>query len=157
MTRAPRAAPAIRPFRSEDVPAAAAIIAATPLWSERYGIDRQRAEDMLRAAVERGEGLFAADSAGLLAGFAWYLPRGAFAKSGYLRLIGVSPALRGGGVGSALLAEVEYAVGGDLVILVSDFNHDAQRFYLRHGYAEAGRLPGYVLPDVAELILWKRR
>jgi ribosomal protein S18 acetylase RimI-like enzyme len=157
MSRQTRATPAIRPFRANDVPAAATIVVETPLWGERYGVDRKRAEDMLATAVERGDGLFAAEVNGGLAGFAWYLARGAFAKSGYLRLIGVAAGLRGGGVGAALLAEVEYAVGGDLVILVSDFNHAAQRFYARHGYAEVGRLPGYVLPDVAEIILWKRR
>ncbi len=41
-------------------------------------------------------------------------------------------------------------------LLVSDFNEDAQRFYEREGYLRVGPLPGLVLPDVAELLYWKR-
>ena len=157
MSPHPKMNPTVRPFRADDVAPAASIIADTPLWRDRYAIDLQRAQGLLRAALDRGDGLIAAENAGTLAGFAWYVAKGAFAKSGYLRIIAVSPAQRGGGVGAAVLTAVESAVGGDLVILVSDFNDDAQRFYQRHGYAEIGRLPGYVLPGVAEVILWKRR
>jgi hypothetical protein len=47
-------------------------------------------------------------------------------------------------------------VSSDLFLLVSDFNHDAQRFYQRQGYQQIGAIPGYVLPDVSELIFRKR-
>ena len=39
---------------------------------------------------------------------------------------------------------------------MSDFNEHARRFYRRLGYAEIGRIPGYVTPDAVELLLWKR-
>jgi ribosomal protein S18 acetylase RimI-like enzyme len=41
-------------------------------------------------------------------------------------------------------------------LLVSDFNEGAQRFYEREGYVRVGALPGLVLPDVAEVLYWRR-
>jgi hypothetical protein len=41
-------------------------------------------------------------------------------------------------------------------LLCSDFNISAQAFYERHGWTRVGALPGLVLPDVAELVYWKR-
>ena len=58
-----------------------------------------------------------------------------------------------------LLEETERTVRkvcNDLFLLVSDFNKAAQRFYQRNGYQQIGAIPGYVLPDVTELIFWKR-
>jgi ribosomal protein S18 acetylase RimI-like enzyme len=74
-------------------------------------------------------------------------------------MIAVAPDRRSGGLGARLLAAFETIAvqeGGDAFLLVSDFNTDAQRFYGRHGYVEVGRVPGYVLPGVAELLMWKR-
>ena len=84
------------------------------------------------------------------------IARGAFGRSAYLRMIGAQPGYAGGGVGAALLAGAESTAGDQLFLLVSDFNADAQRFYLRHGYTQIGAIPGFVLPDVDELIFWKR-
>lgn len=146
----------VRPMVPGDVPRCAAIVGATPLWSERYGVTEQRAMRLFETAFERKEGLLVAETEHVL-GFAWFLLRGGFGRSGYLRLIGVYPARRGAGAGALLLAAVEAAVGDDLVVLVADFNAGAQRFYERHGYREVGRLPGYVLPEVEEIIYWRRK
>lgn len=92
-------------------------------------------------------------------GLAWVMNRGVFGRSAYLRLLGVHPDHAGTGFGSTLLHAAEahsHAADRDLLLLVSDFNTAAQRFYQRHGYTQIGTLPGYVLPDVAELIFWKR-
>jgi ribosomal-protein-alanine N-acetyltransferase len=43
-----------------------------------------------------------------------------------------------------------------MVLLCSDFNTEAQRFYRRAGYEQVGALPDYVVPGVAELIFRKR-
>lgn len=139
-----------------DVEACAAIVGATPLWSERYGITAPRATRLFETALERKEGLLVAENAHV-AGFAWFMLRGGFGRSGYLRLIGVEPGRRSAGVGALLLAAVEAAVGDDLMILASDFNVSARRFYERHGYAAVGRLPGYVLPGVDEILYWRRK
>jgi ribosomal protein S18 acetylase RimI-like enzyme len=84
------------------------------------------------------------------------VPGGAFGRSEYLRLIGVRADCAARGLGAALLSEVEArATSRDLILLVSDFNEGAQRFYKRMGYAQIGAIPGYVLPDVTELIFRK--
>jgi len=62
-------------------------------------------------------------------------------------------------VGAALLRSAEDAalkINPELFLLVSDFNVDAQRFYQRQGYQQIGAIPGYVLPDVTELLYWKQ-
>ena len=51
---------------------------------------------------------------------------------------------------------ITMTIGLTTAALVSDFNTDAQHFYERHGYVRAGALAGLVLPDVTELIYWKR-
>lgn len=146
----------VRPMVPGDVPGCAAIVGATPLWSERYGVTAPRAVRLFEAAFERKEGLLVAETEGIV-GFAWFLLHGGFGRSGYLRLIGVDPARRGAGAGALLLAAVEAAVGDDLMVLASDFNAGGRRFYERHGYREVGRLPGYVLPGVDEIIYWRRK
>jgi ribosomal protein S18 acetylase RimI-like enzyme len=82
---------------------------------------------------------------------------GAFGRSAYLRLIGVRPDKARSGIGAQLLNHIEQSISGtDLFLLVSDFNRDAQVFYRRQGYEQIGAIPGYVLPDVTELIFRKR-
>ena len=148
----------IRPLAAEDVPALARALAGLPLL-ERYGRPRQRVEEDLAAALARGDGLLVAEGPGGPAGLAWFLRGGTFGMGGYLRLIAVLGEAQRGGVGAALLAAFEAEVAREsrhAFLLVSDFNEAAQRFYERRGYARAGTLPGLVLPDVAEVIYWKR-
>lgn len=92
-------------------------------------------------------------------GFARYLREGSLGAGGYLQLIALAPGSEGAGVGSALLQAVEAAVArhtAHLFLLTADFNHAAQRFYLRHGYHQAGALPAFARPDITELLFWKR-
>ncbi|WP_242394938.1 GNAT family N-acetyltransferase [Anaeromyxobacter oryzisoli] len=148
----------IRALAAEDLPALARALAALPLMV-RYGNTPEKLERALSAALGRGEGLLVAEEGGALAGLAWFLTTGTLAMGGYLRLIAVLGAGEGRGTGSALLAAFEAAVARESAhafLLVSDFNAGAQRFYERHGYRRAGALPGLVLPDVGELLYWKR-
>jgi len=143
----------IRSFAAADAAPCAAIVNATPLWN-RYGLDGEVAAEKMASAVDRDEQVLIAESAGVV-GFAWWMKRGAFGRSPYLRLIGVAPERRSGGVGGALLSAFEREAAADCFLLVSDFNTGAQRFYERSGYSCVGRLPGFVLPDVEELIYRK--
>lgn len=153
----------LRPMTADDFTPLAAWMVEVPLW-QRYGLRAERAAANFAAAHTRGEILIAADRMADRAedracGFAWIVPHGAFGRSAYLRLIGVRPDCAGGGLGGLLLARAEQealAFGDALFLLVSDFNTDAQRFYTRHGYVQAGAISGYVLPNVVELLLWKR-
>lgn len=148
----------IRPMTHTDIPLLAAWMVDVPLW-QRYGLTAERAQSDFMAGIERGDWLISADADAVACGFAWAIPRGAFARSPYLRLIGVRPDAVSLGIGGALLQEIERRsaeVAGELFLLVSDFNQAAQRFYQRQGFVQIGAISGYVLPDVTELIFRKR-
>lgn len=148
----------VRPLRRDDLPALCADLARLPLL-ERYGRDAARLRADLEAALGRGDGLLVEEAQGRPRGLAWFLRSGTLGMGGYLRLIAVAPEATGGGSGARLLRAFEAEVAREsrhAFLLVSDFNRDAQRFYERHGYARAGELPGLVLPEVAEVLYWKR-
>jgi GNAT superfamily N-acetyltransferase len=148
----------VRPLAAADVPALAAALAPLPLL-ERYGRAAEALAADLRAALSRGDGLLAWEAGAGPEGLAWFLREGTFGLGGYLRLIAVAPAAAGKGAGSALLAAFEAEVATrsrHAFLLVSDFNEEAQRFYERKGWRRVGALPGLVLPEVAELVYWKR-
>jgi ribosomal protein S18 acetylase RimI-like enzyme len=151
----------VRDLNFDDIPRVAGWLAALPLM-QRYSLTESTARRQLEQALNQGHILLTVDAGDpgcdIACGLAWIMPEGAFGRSAYLRLFGVLPGLHGQGVGGHLLQEAERrvdALGRDLFLLVSDFNTDAQRFYRRHNYAQIGTIPGYVLPDVSELIFWK--
>lgn len=149
-----------RPMTHKDAELLAGWIPQVPLW-QRYGLTSERAFSLLLGGLDAGDVLPVAVLEGewIPAGFAWVLPRGAFGRSPYLRWFGIRPGLHGQGLGSALLAHVELLAaehGRELFLLAADFNIEAQRFYIRHGYVQAGTLPDYVVPGVAELLYFKR-
>ena len=148
----------VRPLDAADVPALAAALAALPLM-RRYGRGEAALDADLRAALARGDGLLVAAEGGRVAGLCWYLPEGTLGMGGYLKLLAVPDAAQGAGTGALLLRAFEAEVARrsrHAFLLVSDFNEAACRFYERHGYARVGTLPALVLPDVAELVYWKR-
>ncbi len=148
----------IRALSDSDVAPLAAGLAALPLM-QRYRRTGEKIEADLRGARARGEGLLVADEGGAVRGLAWFLATGTLAMGGYLKLIAVLPGAQGTGTGAALLEAFEREVARASAhgfLLVSDFNLDAQRFYERRGWTRVGSLPGLVLPDVAEVMYWKR-
>lgn len=149
----------VRPMVAADIPNLAAWTVQLPLM-QRYRLTVERAHQQFETALAQQDTVLVADIGDDTAcGFAWCLPKGAFGRSLYLRLIGVRPDVSRAGIGAALLSAAEQAalsLNTDLILLVSDFNTDAQRFYQRQGYTQVGAIPGYVLPDVAELIYWKQ-
>jgi GNAT superfamily N-acetyltransferase len=125
----------------------------------RYGRTRAGLAADLEASLVRGDGLLLAVEGGHPVGLAWYLGQGTLGMGGYLKLMAVLPGAQSRGVGARLLAAFEAALArtaGHGFLLCSDFNASAQAFYERHGWTRVGALPGLVLPDVAELIYWKR-
>lgn len=94
-------------------------------------------------------------------GFALVHPRGV-AGSPYLASIAVSPAARGRGVGSRLLAFVEERyrpLARHFFLCVSSFNGGARRLYERAGYERVGVLEDYVIDGASEILMhkWLRR
>jgi GNAT superfamily N-acetyltransferase len=145
----------IRLMQSDDVAPIAHWIVELPLW-QRYGVTEAGMIAQFSAAL-RGDDLLLVTGEPDPLGFAWCLRGGAFGRSDYLRLIGVRADSAGQGIGAALLTEVEaQAKSRDLFLLTSDFNEGAQRFYRRMGYTQIGAIPGYVVPDVTELIFRKQ-
>jgi ribosomal protein S18 acetylase RimI-like enzyme len=151
----------IRPLMAPDIPPIAAWMVATPLW-QRYRLTEANARSGLEQALSRADVLLVADvdnENGHACGLAWCLREGAFGRSTYLRILGVQASHTGLGIGAALLSRAEQIAAETtdaLFLLVSDFNVEAQHFYQRQGYRQIGAIPGYVLPDVTELIFWKR-
>ena len=150
----------VRPMTPDDIPTIAAWMVELLLW-QRYGLTVGRAVKSFEGGFARNEVLLVADldAENIACGFAWCLSQGGFGRSMYIRWFGVRKELARAGVGAALMRSVEEAaskVSREIFLLVSDFNTDAQRFYQRQGYQQIGAIPGYVLPDVTELLYWKQ-
>lgn len=151
----------VRLMNADDVPTVAHWVATVPLW-QRYGLTTPKAQSLLTTGLAQGDLLLVADvplADGRAGGVAWCMPQGAFGRSPYLRLLGVRADLAGQGVGGVLLETLERRLvetADALFLLVSDFNTAAQAFYRRHGYMQAGAIASYVLPEVTELIFWKK-
>ena len=150
----------IRPMIETDIPHVAEWLVRVPLW-QRYQVSATAARTRFEDGLRQKHILLVCDWGAdkRMVGFAWCLQHGVFGLSAYLRLIGVQPDHSKLGIGAALLAHTERLAlefAKDMFLLVSDFNVDAQRLYLKHGYTQVGAIPGYVLPDVTELIFRKR-
>ena len=149
---------AIAPLRPDQCEAASRVVESNPIWTDRYRYPAARAAADLRAALDRGDVVLAAMQEGTLIGFAWVLPLGAFGRFPYLRLLAVQAGLQGSGAGKALLEAAEAAIrpARQMLLMVSDFNTGAQRFYLRQGYAQVGSCPDFLADGIAEQ-LWMKR
>jgi ribosomal protein S18 acetylase RimI-like enzyme len=148
----------IRPMLESDVMPLARLMACTPLW-QRYNVTEATAARRLSDGLDCGATVAVAELNGAPVGFVWYVKRGAFDRSGYIKLIGVTPEQRGNSIGRALMEHAEavlLAESPDVFLLVSDFNHDAHKFYARLGYSKVGAIPDYVMPGITELIFRKR-
>ena len=148
----------IRALQPADITACARLMALSSLW-QRYHITESSAARRFELGLSRQASIVVAEREGEIAGFIWYETRGAFARSGYISLIGVQPGLYGQGIGQGLMVHAEgemFSVVDDVFLLVSDFNEAAQRFYQRLGYHQVGSIPDYVVSGVAELIYHKR-
>ncbi len=149
----------IRSLLAEDIPACAHIMAANPLW-QRYAVTEELAARRLANGFAQTSAILVAVVEDEPVGFIWYVEKGAFNRSGYIMLVGVAPDTQHQGIGAALMDAAEQALfssAKDVILLVSDFNLGAQRFYQRRGYQQVGLLPDYVVPGVAELIYRKTK
>ena len=151
----------VRPITPADIHILARWICAAPLW-QRYGVIETTILVRLEHGLQKADTLLVSDvdqMKGRACGLAWCIPYGAFGRSTYLRMLGVRENYIGLGIGATLLKQVEQTTTqytNEIFLLVSDFNTDAQRFYQRHGYSQVGSIPGYVVPNITELVYWKR-
>ncbi|GAB1432161.1 hypothetical protein MASR2M29_07860 [Spirochaetota bacterium] len=135
-------------------------IAMEGVLAKTYGFTEQGWLDNLKAALGKdGNIIFVAELDGELAGFAWVHPRGAFLAAPYLRFIAVSQKHKGRGIGKLLVNEFERQTAHtkrDYMLLVSDFNLDAQGLYAKLGYKKVGELADFVIEGVSEHIMVKK-
>jgi ribosomal-protein-alanine N-acetyltransferase len=104
--------------------------------------------------------IVAENEAGRIVGFAIAgRQRRQGALLGRLMTIDVDQALRRRGVGHRLLEEIEAqlrGIGATAVLLeVAVDNTAAQEFYVQHGFARTGRIPGYYLGRIDALAMEK--
>ena len=146
-----------RPLMPGDLDACARVVDGAAFF-RAYGLGGVVMRRELAAALRNGTAdLRVALRATRVMGFAWLVPHGAFDRSGYLRLLAVEDAAHGQGAGTALMRalETDYLGSRDILLLVTETNTQARRFYEGLGYVLVGRLPGYVTPSVVECIYRK--
>ena len=125
---------------------------------QSYGIAAEKMVSWLEAALQRPEAeLHVARLGEAIAGFSWVIVDGGFDRTPYLRLLAVDDRYHRKGVGRALMDAMEerHAVHRDLLLLVTQTNRKARRFYESLGYQKVGLLEDYVKEGVHECIYRK--
>ncbi|MCC6484497.1 MAG: GNAT family N-acetyltransferase [Armatimonadetes bacterium] len=148
----------VLPANPQQAQALARIVADAE-FLQRYSNALGTPDEYIGRALQSGT-LLTALVDGEEAGLVWFVTQGTFGRGGYIRLLAVRSDRRRSGVGRALMSAAEsqiFQVSEHAFLLTSDFNASAQRFYESLGYMSVGRIPGYVVPDVDELIYWKGR
>ena len=144
--------PKIIPMKRSHIPACEDIVSVSEPWKTlREGVDFPSAIRQKQAHVAVIEGA--------VAGFVICNPEPVFARGGYLRAIGVAPAIRGFGLGRRLLEFAERSTSKkakNLYLCVSSFNKIGQAFYRGCGYGKVGKIDGLIRKNAAEIIFWKK-
>lgn len=138
----------LRPGRDEDLPALAA------LEQEAFGADAWSATTLGELVSAAGRRLLVAERDGAVVGYALTALAGDFAD---LLRIAVAVDARRTGLASELVAAAGRASAGDgadrMLLEVSEANTGAHAFYLRAGFAEIDRRPGYYRDGSAALVM----
>lgn len=123
-----------------------------------WGADGVATRDAILNASPQDHISAAIDPAQNLLGFSWVMPKGAFGRSAYLKLLAIRDDQRGLGLGRALMSHNEalHLHPHGLCLLVTATNTPARRFYERLGYNQVGLLPSYVKPGIDECLYLKR-
>lgn len=148
--------PVIREYGAGDRAAVIKLLAGSDPWT-RLGYGAADWARLFQAVhSDQGRQGYVAEWAGAVSAVALVRPR--FLLGDYLELLAVAPAVRGQGLGAALLAHLEtivFARTRNFFVCVSDFNEGARRFYARQGYQEIGPIPNLLVNGSAELLLRK--
>lgn|SRR5574341_556932 len=143
---------AIIPMNRSHIRDCDAIVVASEPWTTlRERVDFQKYISFKQAYVCAAERV--------PVGFIIFTSEPVFARGGYIRAVGVAPAMRRRGIGTKLLGFAEAVIAHrspNVYLCVSSFNRQALNFYTEQGYIRVGKVPGLIKPDASEYILWKR-
>jgi [ribosomal protein S18]-alanine N-acetyltransferase len=148
------AAPSVRSYAAGDQATIVAMLSGQDPW-QRLGYTPSDWHRVLDHPLRGREG-WVIEESGSAAGIA--VLRTNFLVGDYLELFAIAATARGRGLGTALLAAVEkmvFARAPNLFVCVSDFNHQARRFYARNGYQQVGALADLLVAGSSELLLRK--
>lgn len=123
-----------------------------------HGMTHDRLRSQLMSALEdSGTDLRVAERGGLPVGFSIFVTKGAFARSGYLKLLSVDPANQSKGTGRALMESLErdFLKPNGLFLLCTHTNTPARAFYEKNGYRQVGEIPDYLTPGLNEVLYYK--
>lgn len=140
-----------------DVPALAALMAASPLL-QRYGTTRESALAALERGRAAGDVLLVAQDEDRPVGLAWVITGRTLTGAAYLRLLLVAEGQQNSGIGERLLAAAESCAherANHLFLLVTADNVGARRFYEHHGYRFVGDLPDFAVAGMTEALYQK--
>jgi GNAT superfamily N-acetyltransferase len=148
----------VEPAGPDDIPALAELMAGAPLL-RRYGTTRESARVALVRAQRKDDLLLLARAPdGRRLGLAWVIGSRMLTRAAYLRLLLVSEALHGQGLGSELLDAAEARArewANHMFLMVTADNLDARRFYAERGYRQVGELPEHAAPRIDEVLYHK--
>jgi ribosomal protein S18 acetylase RimI-like enzyme len=154
----------IRPATEADTPAILALTAGTGFFKP---MEVDTLEEVLNDyhSANRddfGHRCFVWDEDGRVLGFVYHAPEEMTDRTWYLWWIAVAADQQGCGLGAKLLAFVEddiRAEGGRLLVVeTSDTPHyePTRRFYLKHGYTAATRIPDFYADGDGMSVFTKR-
>jgi ribosomal protein S18 acetylase RimI-like enzyme len=138
-------------MRRSHIQVCNAVVAASEPWKTLH----ERVDFLTYLALKQAYVCMIGDAA---AGFILFTPEPVFARGGYVRAIGVDPAIRRQGIGGKLLAFAESRIARrcpNVYLCVSSFNRQGQAFYKGLGYTRVGKIPGLAVPGASEYIFWK--
>lgn len=144
----------IRPLRPSDRQPLRDLLVRTKMFSaEEVGIALELIDTVLQVPGQKDYLIYVLELDGRAAGYYCVGPTPATAGTFDMYWIAVDPAVQGSGAGTRLNAHAEELIaghGGRLIVVETSSRaqyEPTRRFYLRRGYAETARIPGYYRPD----------
>jgi ribosomal protein S18 acetylase RimI-like enzyme len=122
-----------------------------------YFQSEESRKNAVMEGINRGT-LYVVLCSGDCAGFAYFIPEGAFHAYPYLHLIAIKEEYRGKGLGKKLLEFIEdmlFKTRDKLFLLVGDYNPDAKIFYEKLGYTYLGTIPSLYRKGIDEYLMMK--
>lgn len=132
---------AIKKARVKDVDECLNCIKNSSLWDAYFANNRN--PNMMKEAIKRKEIFGAYNKNDICIGIMGVVEKGCFGSFNYLSLLSVKSRYRNKGIGKMFLNKFEqngFTNSDRVFVLCSDFNKDAQRFYMKNGYQECGKI-----------------